>query len=202
MSSDTATAETDEDMKCRFCQEPLDPEEPGSFKSPRETFAHRDCIADHCYDKREKVATTEGIITIKPVTIKKIVNGKETILESYWQAKCPICHQEHTTDKQSEEIRSELIDTVCNCCDIDWLAPSDWIEDCDICHTDHRESRQCELISFRDPFPSPENHTYDCADCDWNGEGDDFNNQDGYCPECESPAVKAIEKNLIENIHF
>ena len=192
MANDTAKAESDE-PDCRFCGEPVGPLEPGHYKIPGDKFAHAECVADDCYDSREKVATDEGVFRIKRVTITKTVGNKEEIIDSYWQAECPVCYRTHETDSPSEDVRTDLIDTVCGCCGAEWLPPSDWVEDCEICGTSHRESRDCKPLSMREPFPDPDEHRYECSECGWSGEGDEFGNPDGYCPECDSAAVRALK---------
>lgn len=179
--------------ECENCDEPVNIDEDDYFKSPAEQFYHEDCFAEYCYGKRKLVATTEGSFKILPVVIKEIENGSETILESFWRAECPVCYRTHETDEQSEDVRTGLIDDVVGCCGIEWLAPADWIEDCEICGTSHRESRGCKPLSYRDPFPSPEEHRYECTECDWTGEGGDFGNPEGHCPECDTAAVRAIK---------
>ena len=190
MATETEEAEQPE---CRYCGDPVDHLEPGHYKSPGDKFAHAECVADHCYEDREKVATDEGVFRIKSVTIMKTVGTKEELLDSYWQAECPVCYRTHETDDHSEDVRTDLIDQVCECCGAEWLPPSDWIEDCEICGTSHRESRDCKPLSMREPFPDPDEHRYECAKCEWSGEGDEFGNPDGYCPECDSAAVRALK---------
>lgn len=182
-----------EEPDCRHCGEPVDPLEPGHYKSPGDKFAHADCVADHCYDDREKVATDEGVFRIKSVTIMKTVGTKEELIDSYWQAECPLCYRTHETESHSEDVRTDLIEKVCECCGAEWMPPSDWIEDCPACGTDHRESRECVPVSRREPFPGVE-EDYECLDCDWGGHGTELQPPDGECPECDSRSVRVVEE--------
>lgn len=189
MAADTESAE---EPDCRYCGEPVDHREPGHYKSPGDKFAHKQCVADDCYEDREKVATDEGVFRIEQVTVMKTVGTKEEILDSYWQAECPVCYRTHETDSQSEDVRSELAEDVYDCCGAEWIPPSDWVEDCPACGTGHRESYGCIPVSAREPFPGVD-EDYECIDCGWDGHGSDLQGPDGECPDCDSRSVRVIE---------
>lgn len=196
--TDVQNSPTDRDQEqtktqCLHCREPVDINSTDIFKSVSDQFWHEDCFAEYCYERRELVATPEGSFKIQPVVIKEIVDGSYRIIERFWRAECPVCHRTHETDEKAEDDRTDLVDTVTACCDTEWLPPADWIEDCEICGTSHRESRDCKPLSMREPFPDPDEHTYECSQCEWSGEADEFGNPDGYCPECDSAAVRALK---------
>jgi len=180
---------------CRYCGDPVDIERGASYKTVSDRFAHADCMADHCYEDRELVATTEGTFRIKPVAVIEKEGREEQVIESYWRADCPMCWQTHETESQDEALRGDLVEQVIDCCDpVEWLPPKDYIEDCDICGDDHRKSGGCTVLSRREPFPRPENHEFECADCDWSGStAEDFDTHTGRCPECGTAAVRAIQ---------
>lgn len=191
--SDTTTTKTDVNSRnCRFCDETVDADSNDEYEYAYSAPVHTGCIANHCYEHREKVATTRGVIEIKPVTVTKEIGNAEKVIDSYWQTECPVCYQTHSTDTQRENIRSELIDTACSCCDAEWLPPTDWIDNCNVCNNSHRESDGCRPIIMRTPFPDPETHTYNCSECEWSGSEDEFNNFKGRCPGCGSTAIEAI----------
>lgn len=184
----STTQETTE--SCEHCNEELDIESEDTFKSVTDRFWHRDCFAEHCYNRRSLVATEEGSFKIKPVKITETEDGKDKVLESFWRASCPVCYRNHETDERSEEVRSDLVDTVTDCCGAEWLPPGDWIQDCDVCGTSHRESEGCRKLSMREPFPAVDEHRYECAECDWSGDQPD--GFEGFCPSCGTTAVRAI----------
>jgi len=156
---------------------------------------------DEVYQDRRRMATTEGVMNIDMVTVEEIVNNGETkeTVKTFWRANCPVCGVAHEQGPVSEEsAREEAWRSALNCgtlerCGAEWVKPEDYIEDCDICGDDHRERDGCTVLFLREPFPGPDSHRYSCSDCGWEGEGDDFDNHRGYCPECESAAVRAIE---------
>lgn len=180
------------EAECQHCGDSVDIESTDIFKSVSDQFWHKDCFAEYCYERRSLVATPEGSFKIKPVIVKEIENGQEKVIDSFWRADCPVCYRTHESDEKTEEVRTDFIDQVTDCCDTEWLPPADWVEDCDICGGDHRGSR-CIPISRREPFPDPETHRYDCSECEWSGKGSDFEGPDGECPECGTRAVRAVE---------
>lgn len=179
--------------ECRYCGEPVDTLEPGVFKTVADQFAHPECVAEECYDSREKVATDRGVFTVKSVTIKKTVGTKEECIDHYWQAYCPACHEIHETNERSEDARSDLIDQAIDCCGAEWLPPEDYVEGCDVCGEDHRESRGCYPPAHREPVPGVEAE-FECTDCDWDGDGINLEGPNGECPECDSAAVRVVEE--------
>lgn len=176
--------------ECSVCGDELDIESGDTFKSVSDQFMHRDCFAEYCYQRRSLVATTEGSFKVKPVVVREVEAGTESVLDSFWRAECPVCHRTHETDEKAEDIREEFVEAVTDCCGVEWLPPADWVEDCDICGASHRESSGCKKLLWREPFPSADEHRYDCAECDWSG--DRPAGPDGVCPECGTTAIRAI----------
>ena len=182
-------------VSCHRCGEDVDIIEPGHFKSPSDQFYHENCLAIRTYESRDQVLTEIGTFGIDAVVEKRVINDGESveILDRYWQAKCPQCWTKHRTEDDREDVRDDLVDMVLDCCGLEWVPPDDYVEDCDICGYNHREANGCQPLGFRDPFPDPENHQYECTDCDWTGaEGEDFDDPDGHCPECGTAAVRAM----------
>lgn len=177
--------------ECYHCGDDVDAMQADVFKTVSDQFAHPECVADACYESREKVATTEGVFRIKPVKITKKVGTKTEVVDSYWQADCPVCYTTHETDSRSEDVRTDLIDDVCDCCSAEWMPPSDWIDDCEACGTSHRESHRCKPVSMREPFPGVE-EDYECLDCEWDGRGTELQGPDGQCPECDAYSVRVV----------
>jgi len=187
-----ATAEDSQKEDCRYCGEPVDTLEPGHMKSPGDKFAHPQCVADDCFGDRERFATDEGVFRMQSVKVTKTVGHQEEVIDSYWQADCPVCYRTHETDDRTEDAREDLFDEVCECCGAEWIPPEDWIEDCEICGTSHRESHECKAVSHREPFPGVE-EDYECVDCGWDGRGTDLKGPVGECPECDSRSVRVVD---------
>lgn len=91
-----------EQEDCWHCGNSVDPTEPGVFKTVSDQFAHRECVAEHCYNTRKKVATTEGVLTVESTVVKKFVGDSEEVLDSFWQADCPVCFQTHESEETDE----------------------------------------------------------------------------------------------------
>ncbi|ELZ96616.1 hypothetical protein [Haloferax sulfurifontis] len=191
MASNTESGIESEVVECRYCGEEVDYLEEGHFKYPSDKFAHPQCVADDCFGKREPVATTEGVFRLERVTIKKFVGQgqKESLVDSYWQADCPVCYQTHESEESGEDARMELFGGVLDCCGAEWMPPAGWVEDCDICGDDHRGEFNCTPLSWRKPFPGIDND-YVCAECDTENHGSDLDGPNGACPECGSEALK------------
>lgn len=190
----TQQSTSDTEVECEFCDGTVDIESKKAYKTPNETFSHQNCLAIHCYYDRKLVSTTEGSFKIQPVNIIKKTGGQQDeVIESYWEATCPVCYTDYRTDDQAESTRSDLVEKVLNCCEVtEWLSPEDYIEGCSICGDNHRESDGCTPLTHRDPFPEPSNHTYECVECEWEGKKkEDFDDHKGVCPECNSTAIKA-----------
>lgn len=190
MSEAEAVAEQED---CWHCGNSVDPTEPGVFKTVSDQFAHRECVAEHCYETRKKVATTEGVFTVESTVVKKFVGDSEEVLDSFWQADCPVCFQTHESEETDEEARSALIEDVIDCCDAEWLPPEDYVENCDVCEMGHRESRDCFPVFCRDPVPDLDDH-FECSECGWDGSGPELGGASGQCPECESRSVQVVEE--------
>jgi hypothetical protein len=180
-----------EQEDCWHCGNSVDPTEPGVFKTVSDQFAHRECVAEHCYETRKKVATTEGVFTVESTVVKKFVGDSEEVLDSFWQADCPVCFQTHESEETDEEARSDLIDAVIDCCGAEWLPPEDYVENCDVCGMGHRESRECFPVFCRDPVPDLDDH-FQCVECGWDGYGPELGGASGQCPECESRSVQVV----------
>jgi uncharacterized OB-fold protein len=158
------------------------------------TFVGPDHIGDKYFDERQYMATTHGVAQIDQVSlVRRVNNHTEKVVNSWWEIECPVCGFTHEIDGSSEDARREAIDVMLDCCDIEWQPPSDWIEDCEICGDSHRERHDCTCLSHREPFPSPDSHRYDCAECQWTGDGDDLHGPAGFCPDCGTSAVRAVQ---------
>lgn len=150
-------------------------------------------LGDDLFGDRFQIATTEGILPIDSVRVLKQVNRREPKFErGFWRGTCPVCGREYEVEGGSEDDREDAWQAALDCCGAEWLPPTDWVDDCDICGDSHREKRGCTAIWIREPFPNPESHEYDCSECEWSGEVEDFGNHKGLCPECDSAAVRAI----------
>lgn len=163
-------------------------------QQPGTIFVGPDHIGDKHWSDRTKVPTTGGVTNIDHVSLVKQVNGTEaSVEESWWATDCPVCHTRHEVQGADEDSRGEAIDQMLACCGVEWVPPTDWLEECSICGDSHRESSECTRLSMREPFPDPESHTYDCAECEWSGGGADIQGPDGLCPDCGTASVRAIE---------
>lgn len=163
-------------------------------RQPGTIFVGPDHIGDKHWNDRSKMPTTGGVASIEQVSLVKQVNGEKTsVEESWWAVDCPVCYTRHEVQGAGEDSRSEAIDAMLECCGVEWVPPSDWIEDCDVCGDSHRERGSCTRLGMREPFPDPESHHYDCAECEWSGGGADLQGPDGLCPDCGTAAVRAVE---------
>lgn len=146
-------------------------------------------IGDEHYGDRDYVATTHGAVRINHESLVRHWNGAEQeVVESHWEADCPVCYRTHTSDDGSEAARSDLFDTVLACCGAEWFPPSDWVADCEFCGDDHRGEFGCAPPGLRDPRPDLANPV-DCGACGWDGDGGDLDRPHGNCPKCGSAAV-------------
>lgn len=195
MTTDTTTPDNPYD--CSHCGEPVDPDEHGDYDTLGDIFTHSQCLADKAWGKREEVATTAGIFKTASITTTKQIGHTEELIESYWQAECPVCLRTHSTDEHSEEARSELLEMVTDCCDIEMVYPADYLHECDICGSSHRETHECKAITWRD-------HDFDidqefvCADCGWCDHGSNLEGVGGSCPDCNSRSI-AIAADYSDN---
>jgi DNA-directed RNA polymerase subunit RPC12/RpoP len=150
-------------------------------------------LGDKHYGDRDYLPTKHGAVRLNTESLVRFVNGNEQeTVETEWYADCPICGRRVSVDGAGEAARSDLITKVLNHCGSEWFPPSDWMEDCDICGEDHRESHGCRPPAARSPFPGVDQH-YDCADCGWDGHGEELRGPEGECPDCDSPAVLVVD---------
>lgn len=197
MTRNTPSHTTNEPYNCSFCGNPVDPDEHGDYDTLGSVRIHAQCEADRAWASREDIPTTAGIFKMAIVTTTKKVGGSDKILESYWQADCPVCQQTHSTDTHTEDARRELIDTVTDCCDTEFVWPTDYIHDCDICGESHRERHGCTAVASRDPMPALD-QKFTCTDCEWTDNGNELSGPNGSCPECDSRAI-TIATNDFKN---
>jgi DNA-directed RNA polymerase subunit RPC12/RpoP len=163
-------------------------------RQPGTIFVGPDHIGEKYWNERRKYPTTGGVATVKAVSLVKKVNGtKASVEESWWAVDCPVCHSRHEVQGASENARMQAIEAMEKCCGVGWVPPLDWIEDCNVCGDSHRESSECTPLNRREPFPDPESHYYECAECDWDGGGAEIQGPAGACPECGTRSVRARE---------
>lgn len=150
-------------------------------------------LGNKYYGNRDYLATTLGAVRIEREDLVRFVNGnRQDVVESEWYADCPDCGRRISVSGGSEEARSDLITKVLDHCDAEWFPPSDWVEDCDICGGDHRGKFECRAPALRTPFPGVD-EDYKCANCDWDGPGENLTGPNGECPNCDSGAVKVLD---------
>lgn len=147
-------------------------------------------LGNQHYGDRDYLATTHGAVRIHHEALVRHRDGaRQEVVESSWEADCPVCYRTHRTDSGRESDRPDIIAAVLECCGAEWFAPSDWVEDCDVCGDDHRERHDCTAVMNRQPFPGVD-EDYECVPCGWHGPGDDLQAPMGECPDCESRAVR------------
>jgi len=175
---------------CPHCDKLVDPSV-HNYDAYEFTYQHADCLAESCWRDRTRFLTSAGIVTLEEIALVEHVNGhKGETREHFHRAECPACYRQHRHDG-GEDARRELIDALLDCCDIEWVAPSDYVTDCDICGHDHRGEYNCTPPSHREPFPGVD-RDYRCAACGWSGHGEDLQGPRGECPDCNATAVTPL----------
>lgn len=187
MSTNTTTTD-DDPYDCSYCGDPVDPDEHGDHDTLGDIFIHAQCEADRAWETREDIATTAGIFEMASITTTKTVGRSDKTIDSYWQAECPVCMRTHSSEESGEDARRDLIGTVTDCCDIEFVWPSDYIHNCDICGDSHRERHECKSVAWREPMPELDQE-FTCTNCEWTANGNELSGPDGSCPECDSLSV-------------
>lgn len=149
-------------------------------------------LGDKCFGVRECIATTAGVLRVEQVTIKEIVGGyEEKTLDSFYRAQCPDCGMEYESDEPTEDAREQTWNEAMDCCDAEWVPPSDWVEDCGICGGDHRGELGCRSLFDRDRSVDEDDEVA-CRECK-SFEDTAKQTRRGRCPECNSGALEVLE---------
>jgi len=152
-------------------------------------------LGNKYYGDRDYLATTHGPVRLNREDLVRFWNdAQQEVVETTWEADCPVCYQTHRVEGPGEDARSDLITAVLGCCDAEWFPPADWVADCPVCGTSHRGVFECRPVAYREPFPGVEK-PYACARCGWDGEGSALTGPGGECPNCESTAVQVVSES-------
>jgi predicted RNA-binding Zn-ribbon protein involved in translation (DUF1610 family) len=150
-------------------------------------------IGNTKYNERNRIPTTAGVVSVETETLVRKKNGAtQEVVKSSVKAKCPICFQTHTVEtKDGEPNRSELVDKLLECCNIEWIPPADYLDPCPICNHSHREKHKCRPLISRDQEIS--NQQAECNPCGWTiDSASNIPTVDGSCPNCGSAAVSVV----------
>lgn len=146
-------------------------------------------LGDKHFEDHDVVATTYGPAEIdRHSTVKFINDERQQELDSHFEITCPNCNTTHRSDGTDKTDRVQLIETLFECCEVEWFPPSDWRENCAVCGDSHRGD-YCTRLDKRDTsINNPETHTYTCHTCSWDGSYDELDQL--WCPDCGSPSIE------------